>query len=197
MVKNFLINDFGKFNKCCVQDYINCANYLIDKKIAKPNNLIAYGQSAGSTIVSKAINLDPTLFHAAIFDYPFLDMVNSMFDPTLPLTTVEYSEWGDPAIEKERQHLIQFSPYHNTDYSKHPHLLFLTGENDYQTPAWMALKTVASYRQNCKSDNEILIRIAKGGHPGSIAYPARMDDLIYQLIFTKSVLNRISESSAD
>ena len=82
--------------KNSVEDYIACAEYLIDKEYTTPQKLIGYGNSAGGIVVGQAMNLKPYLFNSVILDHPYLDVINTMMNDSLPLTLDEYKEWGDP-----------------------------------------------------------------------------------------------------
>jgi protease II len=149
-------------------DYIACAQYLIDKEMTDTDHLVAYGNSAGGLVVGWAINEYPGLFHTAILDHPYLDVLNTMMNDSLPLTIDEYKEWGNPN-DKDIFHLMQqYSPYQNIRSQSYPHVIVLGSFHDFQTPIGQIAKYVAALRAHQQGDGYItLLTDFDGGHMGS------------------------------
>jgi oligopeptidase B len=158
-----LLNKINTF-----EDYISCAKYLTDRFKIKPKQLIGYGLSAGGLIMGYAANNYPELFGTLIFDRPYLDVLNTMMDSSLALTTGEYLEWGNPNNIEYYIYIKNYSPYQNITKKNYPNMLFLAGYHDEQTPYWQIVKSVAKYRANNTSNNLILLNTdLSGGHRGS------------------------------
>lgn len=161
-------------------DYIACAEYIIEKKYTDTDHLIGYGQSAGGTVVGVAINRRPELFNTVIFDHAYLDVLTTMMNDTLPLTTDHYKEVGNPREDIYYEYIKNYSPYQNISAQDYPNLLFIGSSNDYQTPNWQIAKFVAKLRELNTSNNTILFKTDIGsGHMGS----TRGDQWIRDLSF--------------
>ena len=157
-----LLNKKNSFN-----DYISCANYLIENGYTTPAYLVGYGQSAGGLIMGYVINERPDLFKAIILDYPYLDVINTMISEKLPLTTSELKEWGNLKEKAHFENIKSYSPYQNIKPQTYPNLFFFAGLKDFQTPYWQIAKTVAKLRTNNKGENDILLKTnLSGGHLG-------------------------------
>ncbi len=154
--------------KNSVSDYLACVNHLIENGYTSPDMLIGYGNSAGALVVGQAINLSPELFNTVILDHPYLDVVNTMMNDTLPLTIDEYKEWGNPEDMDVYRYIQSYSPYQNIKLQHYPNVLLIVSYNDYQTPIWQVAKYAARLREYNLSDSEILlITDMSGGHQGS------------------------------
>ena len=176
----------GVQKRNAVSDYLACAGY-VEKELGIKNT-IAYGQSAGGTIVGAALNQRPALFRAAILDYPFLDVPGAMLNDSLPLTTLEYAEWGDPAEPVELERMLRYSPYQNISGQAYPPILLLGGKFDYQAPYWNVLKAAARYRKYGGPEARVLAHINSTYHPGKIPYRERMKEMVYQFLFIQDCL---------
>ncbi|HIB33114.1 MAG TPA: S9 family peptidase, partial [Candidatus Marinimicrobia bacterium] len=128
------------------RDFISAAEYLIDEGITTPDNLAIYGGSAGGLLIGAAINMRPDLFKAAVADVPFVDVVNTMLDESIPLTAIEFEEWGNPRDKEMYDYMLSYSPYDNVSEQDYPHLLVLAGYNDPRVPYWEAAKWTAKIR---------------------------------------------------
>ncbi len=149
-------------------DYIACAEYLIKKKYTDSKHLVGYGNSAGGLIMGVAINRRPELFNTVILDHPYLDVLTTMMDETLPLTTDEYKEWGNPKEKNVYKYIKGYSPYQNIKKQAYPNLLFIASTNDYQTPAWQIAKYVAKLREFNTGSTKVLFDVDFGsGHIGN------------------------------
>lgn len=158
----------GMQKKNSVEDYIACAEYLIDKEYTTPQKLIGYGNSAGGIVVGQAMNLKPYLFNSVILDHPYLDVINTMMNDSLPLTLDEYKEWGDPNSKEVYDYILSYSPYQNITKQYYPNVLLIASYLDYQTPAWQIAKFAARLRQQNLSDSKILLLTdMTSGHKGS------------------------------
>jgi oligopeptidase B len=148
-------------------DFIACAEHLIGQKYTSPSRLAIMGGSAGGLLMGAVLNLRPELFHTALALVPFVDVVNSMSDATLPLTTGEYEEWGNPADKKFFDYILSYSPYENTGPRHYPNLFVTGGLNDPRVPYWEPAKWVAKLRAVKKDKNLLVMKMNMGaGHFG-------------------------------
>ena len=149
--------DEGKYlnKKNTFYDFIDCAKYFIKEKITEPKLLAIEGRSAGGLLIGTTLNMEPELFNCAIAGVPFLDAVVTMSDPSIPLTTVEWEEWGNPCREKFYEYIKSYSPMQNVKPQNYPTILATSGYNDHRVGYWEALKWVAKLRENTTSSNPI------------------------------------------
>ena len=149
-------------------DFITSAESLIAEKYTSSEHLHIMGGSAGGLLVGAVMNMRPELFKSVIAAVPFVDVLTSMLDETLPLTTGEYREWGDPRIKEEYMYMRQYSPYDNVARKNYPNLLVTTGYHDSQVQYWEPAKWVARLRE-MKTDNNLLLLYTElnAGHSGA------------------------------
>lgn len=148
-------------------DFVACAQHLVDTGLTRPERLGIRGGSAGGLLIGAALNLRPDLFGAAVAHVPFVDVLNTMSDPTLPLTVMEYEEWGDPSDPAFHDAIAAYSPYDNVRAADYPALLVTAGINDPRVGYWEAAKWVAKLRQRGTGDAPIVLRTELGaGHFG-------------------------------
>ncbi|MBN1294216.1 MAG: S9 family peptidase [Candidatus Latescibacteria bacterium] len=148
-------------------DFIACAEYLIRGKYTIPEKLFAEGGSAGGLLMGAVMNMRPDLFCGIIADVPWVDVVTTMLDETVPLTTGEYDEWGNPNDKEYYDYMLSYSPYDNVEAKKYPNLLVLTSLNDSQVQYWEPAKWVAKLRALKTDDNRLLLRTQmEAGHGG-------------------------------
>ena len=149
-------------------DFIAVAEHLIAKQWTSAEQLIISGASAGGLLMGAAVNLRPELFRAVVAEVPFVDVINTMLDESLPLTTEEFIEWGNPKIKREYDWLRAYSPYDNLVSRNYPAMLVRAALNDSQVPFWEAAKYVARLRE-LKTDNNVLLFDINlhAGHGGS------------------------------
>jgi len=162
--------DNGKLlaKKNTFTDFIDCSNYLIEENYTSSRHLYAYGGSAGGLLMGAIANLNPELYHGIIAAVPFVDVVTTMLDDTIPLTTGEYDEWGNPNDKKYYDYIKTYSPYDNVEAKKYPNLLVTTGLHDSQVQFWEPAKWVARLRNIKTDNNKILFHIdMDSGHGGA------------------------------
>lgn len=137
-------------------DFISCAEYLVDNSFTTPNKLIIEGGSAGGLLMGAVTNMRPDLFKAVVAHVPFVDVVNTMLDPTLPLTVTEYEEWGNPNDKEYFDYMMSYSPYNNVEEKNYPNILAIGGLSDPRVSYWEPAKWVALLREK-KTDNNIVM----------------------------------------
>ena len=149
-------------------DFIDVGKYLIAEKFADPKRLYGRGGSAGGLLIGAAINMDPGLFHGVIADVPFVDVVTTMLDTSIPLTTSEFDEWGNPAVKDYYDYMLSYSPYDNVRKVDYPNMLVTTGLHDSQVQYFEPAKWVAKLRY-LKTDKNLLLMKTnmKAGHGGA------------------------------
>ena len=149
-------------------DFIACAEYLIEKQYSHPQQLFAMGGSAGGLLVGAVTNMRPDLFKGVIAQVPFVDVVTTMLDASIPLTTGEYDEWGDPNQKQFYDYMRSYSPYDNIEAKAYPHLLVTTGLHDSQVQFWEPVKWVAKLRALKTDDHYLLLKTnMEAGHGGA------------------------------
>lgn len=156
------------YKKNTFTDFIACAEFLIQQGYAAPQKLFALGGSAGGLLMGAIMNMRPNLFHGVVAQVPFVDVVTTMLDPNIPLTTGEYDEWGDPNQQQFYEYMLSYSPYDNLQPQSYPHLLVTSGLHDSQVQFWEPTKWVAKLRA-LKTDNQrLLLRTnMDAGHSGA------------------------------
>lgn len=161
--------DGKMFNKKnTFNDYVDCAKYLIDQNYTSPNHLYAMGGSAGGLLMGAVANQAPELFNGMVAAVPFVDIVSTMLDESIPLTTNEFDEWGNPKNEKAYNYILSYSPYDNVTEQAYPNMLITTGLFDSQVQYWEPAKWVAKLRDKKTDDNLLLLHTNMGaGHGGA------------------------------
>ncbi len=155
-------------------DFIDCAEFLVENKYTNTEKLFAMGGSAGGLLMGAVINMRPDLFKGAIAAVPFVDVVTTMLDESIPLTTGEYDEWGNPNDKEYYDYILSYSPYDNVESKDYPNLLVTTGLHDSQVQYWEPAKWVAKLR-DMKTDNNLLLlhtnmSTGHGGASGRFEY---------------------------
>ena len=149
-------------------DFIAAAEHLVNEKYTAPDRLAIMGGSAGGLLMGAVTNMRPDLFKAVVAYVPFVDVINTMLDPALPLTTQEYIEWGNPNSKDAYLYMKSYDPYSNVTKKKYPAILVRTSVNDSQVGYWEGAKWVAKLRANKTDKNNLLLRVNMGaGHGGS------------------------------
>ncbi|SDD55775.1 oligopeptidase B [Algoriphagus faecimaris] len=149
-------------------DYISCANHLIEQKYTQSKHLYAMGGSAGGLLMGAVINMRPDLFHGVVAAVPFVDVVTTMLDESIPLTTGEFNEWGNPKNQEYYEYMLSYSPYDNIEAKSYPNLLVTSGLHDSQVQYWEPTKWVAKLRE-LKQDQNLLLLYTnmEAGHGGA------------------------------
>ena len=149
-------------------DFIASAEYLVKNKYTSSDRLVTEGGSAGGLLMGVVSNMRPELFKAVVSHVPFVDVINTMLDASIPLTTSEYTEWGNPNEKAAFDYIMGYSPYDNVAAKNYPAMLVKVSLNDSQVPYWEGAKLVARLR-NVKTDNNpLLLKVNFGaGHGGS------------------------------
>ena len=149
-------------------DFIDAAKHLIDNKYTSADHLYAEGGSAGGLLAGAVINLNPELFNGIIAAVPFVDVVTTMLDESIPLTTGEFDEWGNPKVKASYDYMLSYSPYDNVKQHKYPHMLVTTGLHDSQVQYFEPAKWVAKLRLNKTDKNKLLMYSnMETGHGGA------------------------------
>ena len=149
-------------------DFIDCADYLVANGFTSPDRLVIQGGSAGGLLVAAVANMRPDLFKAVVAQVPFVDVMNTMLDASLPLTTSEYIEWGNPNEKPAFDYMIAYSPYDNVKAQAYPAMLVHVSLNDSQVAYWEGAKLVAKLRAMKTDSNPLLLKANLGaGHGGA------------------------------
>ena len=149
-------------------DFIDCAEHLVKEGYGHSGKLFASGGSAGGLLIGAVANMRPRLFRGLIADVPFVDVVSTMLDDSIPLTTFEYDEWGNPGEEDAYHYMLSYSPYDNIRNTSYPALLILAGLHDSQVQYWEPAKWTARLRHRTTGPNPILLKTdMSAGHGGA------------------------------
>jgi oligopeptidase B len=166
-------------------DFIAAAEHLIAQRYTAPDKLVIEGGSAGGLLMGAVANLRPDLFKAVVAEVPFLDVINTMLDASLPLTTGEYEEWGDPQDPQYFEYMLSYSPYDNIARKAYPAMLVETSLNDSQVMYWEPAKYVAKLRTMKTDDNPLLLKTnMDAGHGGA----SGRYDYLREIAFTYSFI---------
>ena len=150
--------DDGKMmqKKNTFYDFIDCSKYLIEKKYTSAKHLYAMGGSAGGLLMGAICNMNPELYNGIVAAVPFVDVISTMLDESIPLTTGEFDEWGNPKEKNAYDYILSYSPYDQVEAKEYPHMLVTTGYFDSQVQYWEPAKWVAKLR-DVKTDANILL----------------------------------------
>jgi len=192
-------HEMGKFeNKpLIIEDYLACAYELIQRGITHPNYLAGYGTSAGGAVVAQAINLKPELFRAVVLSHPFVDILSTLIDYSLPLTIPDYQEYGNPLLNEKIYHsTLSYSPYENISNQEYPAVLITMSMDDPRVPSWGVLKYIQKLRNKSKQptripdfiDKNICVKIEKSGHFGAINQDEALKNKIWELMWCDKML---------
>ena len=171
-------------------DFIACAEHLIEQGLTRSDRLVISGGSAGGLLIGAVLNQRPELFQAAIAEVPFVDVLNTMLDPELPLTVTEYDEWGNPQEPEVYARIRGYAPYENVNAQAYPHMLVIAGYNDSRVQYWEAAKWVARLRARKTDDNLLLLKTELGaGHGGMSGRYQGLRDVALEYAFVLKALN--------
>jgi len=171
-------------------DFVACADYLVNNKYTSHDRMVIQGGSAGGLLIGATLNLRPDVARAAILDVPFVDVLNTMSDPTLPLTTEEYIEWGNPNRKREYEYIKSYSPYDNITARDYPAMMLFTSLNDSQVPYWEPAKFAAKMRATKTDKNALIFKTnLEAGHGGSSGRFDRLREVAAEYAFGLAVLD--------
>jgi oligopeptidase B len=165
-------------------DFIDCGRYLIKERIAGEHSLYAMGGSAGGLLMGAVANLAPDDYKGIIAAVPFVDVVTTMLDDSIPLTTGEYDEWGNPNIEEFYHYMLSYSPYDNVKRQDYPNILITTGYHDSQVQYWEPAKWAAKLREHNSGSSYILFKTEmEAGHGGQSGRYKQFEDVALNYAF--------------
>ncbi len=183
--------DDGKLlkKKNTFRDFIASAEELIAQKYTSSDRLVISGASAGGLLMGAVTNMRPTLFRAVIAKVPFVDVINTMLDASIPLTVTEYEEWGNPQEQQYYEYIKSYAPYENIEAKSYPDMLVTAGLNDPRVPYWEPAKLVAKLRAVKKDHNTLLLKTNLGaGHGGPSGRYDRLKETAFEFAF---ILDRL------
>ena len=164
-------HDAGRMmnKKTTFTDFISCAEDLVKRGYGSKSRLVIEGRSAGGLLMGGVLNMRPDLFKAALVGVPFVDVMNTMLDETLPLTVGEFEEWGNPKEKAAFDYMITYSPYDNVEAKNYPDMLVKTSFNDSQVMYWEPAKYVAKMRATRTDHNTLILKtnLSPAGHGGA------------------------------
>jgi oligopeptidase B len=170
-------------------DFIAAAEHLVSEGYTAADRLAMSGGSAGGLLVGAVLNARSDLFRAAVADVPFVDVVNTMLDASLPLTVIEYDEWGNPQQREFYEYIRSYSPYDNITPQPYPHLLVTAGLNDPRVAYWEPAKWVARLRATKTDGNRLLLKTHMGaGHAGASGRYDYLREVAFKYAFLLDVL---------
>jgi oligopeptidase B len=185
-------HDQGKMmlKKNTFTDFVNCAEFLVREGYTSRDRLVITGGSAGGLLMGAVANLRPDLFKLVVSYVPFVDVMNTMLDESLPLTVGEYLEWGNPNEKDAFEYMLGYSPYENIGKKDYPTMLLRTSLHDSQVGYWEAAKYVARLRELKTNATPVLlkVKIEPGGHGGASGRYDRLEDLAWDYAFILSQL---------
>lgn len=165
-------------------DFIACAEHLIAQKYTGADRLAISGRSAGGLLIGAVINLRPELFKVAVAGVPFVDVINTMLDASIPLTAIEWEEWGNPARPADYTWMVAYSPYDNVKAQTYPALYVHAGLNDTRVAYWEPAKWVAKLRATKTDSNPLILRVnLDAGHDGASGRYGELEDLAFEYAF--------------
>lgn len=171
-------------------DFIACAEHLIATGYTASDRLVINGGSAGGLLMGAVVNMRPELFKAVIADVPFVDVINTMLDPSLPLVREEYEEWGNPEIKEYFDYILSYSPYDNISAREYPDMLVTAGLNDPRVSYWEPAKFVAKLRATRTGNNMLLLKTnLDAGHGGASGRYDFLKEIAFEYAFIFKSLN--------
>src|SRR2546423_10130809 len=180
-------HDAGKMmnKKTTFTDFITCAEDLVKRGYGSKYRRVIEGRSAGGLLMGAVLNMRPDLFKAAIVGVPFVDVINTMLDESLPLTVGEFEEWGNPKEKATYDYMITYSPYDNIEAKTYPNMLVKTSFNDSQVMYWEPAKYVAKMRATRTDKNLVLLKtnLSPAGHGGASGRYDRLKEAAFDYAF--------------
>lgn len=171
-------------------DFIACSEFLIREKYTSSNTLVASGGSAGGLLMGAVSNMRPDLYKVIVADVPFVDVITTMMDSSIPLTTYEYDEWGNPNEKKYYDYMLSYSPYDQVKKQAYPNMLVTSGLHDSQVQYWEPAKWVAKLRTHKTDDNILLFKTnMEAGHGGASGRFSALKEVAFEYNFIFLMLN--------
>jgi len=165
-------------------DFIACAEHLISEKFTRKEKLAILGGSAGGLLVGACLTMRPDLFGAVVAKVPFVDVINTMSDASIPLTTLEYDQWGNPDHREYFDYMMSYSPYDNIRNTEYPHILITTGLNDPRVAYWEPAKFVAKLRERKTNAKTVLLKTNfEAGHAGASGRYDFLNEVAFDFAF--------------
>jgi len=183
--------DQGKLlhKKNTFTDFIACADHLVAEEYTSSDGLVIYGGSAGGLLMGAVANMRPELFRVVIAKVPFVDVINTMLDASIPLTTIEYEEWGNPNDKEFFDYMLSYSPYDNTEARDYPNMLITAGLNDPRVQYWEPAKWTAKLRALKTDKNLLLLKTNMGaGHGGASGRYDYLKEIAFEYAFVFDML---------
>jgi oligopeptidase B len=181
----------GKFlkKKNTFTDFIDCAEYLIAEKYTNSEKLAIMGGSAGGLLMGAVVNMKPELFKVVVAQVPFVDVITTMLDESLPLTTGEFEEWGNPKDKTYYDYMLSYSPYDNVEKKAYPNMLVTTGLHDSQVQYFEPAKWVAKLREMKTDNNKLIMSVnMDAGHGGASGRFDRLKEVALEYAFIFDIL---------
>jgi oligopeptidase B len=165
-------------------DFIDVADHLVREGYTSADRLAANGGSAGGLLMGAIVNMRPDLFKVVVADVPFVDVINTMLDASIPLTAQEWEQWGNPTVLEHYRYMLQYSPYDNVERKAYPRLLVMSGLNDSRVAYWEPTKWVARLRAMKTDQHPLLLKMNMGaGHGGGSGRYERYRELAFRYAF--------------
>ncbi len=183
--------DDGKLlhKKNTFTDFLATSEHLITEKYTSSEKLVICGISAGGLTIGTVVNMRPELFKVVIADVPFVDLINTMLDPSIPLTVIEYEEWGNPHKKEYYDYMLSYSPYDNVQVKEYPNMLILAGLNDTRVQYWEPAKWTAKLRAMKTDNNRLLLKTNMGaGHGGVSGRYQQIKEMAFEYAFILDIL---------
>jgi oligopeptidase B len=182
-----------KNKKNTFHDFISAGNFLAEEGITSPEKLAIYGGSAGGLLIGAVVNMAPNLCKVAIPSVPFVDVINTMLDESIPLTVTEFEEWGNPKEKDYYNYMLSYSPYENVEQMDYPHMLVLAGYNDPRVQYWEPAKWTAQLRSMKTDQNDLLLKTIMGA--GHFSSSGRFDYLKDVAFYYAFILDKLGIKS--
>ena len=171
-------------------DFISCAEFLIKEKYTSKERLCIIGASAGGLLMGVVVNMRPDLFKAVVANVPFVDVITTMLDESIPLTTGEFDEWGNPKFKEYYDYMLSYSPYDNIAQQNYPAMIVITGLHDSQVQYWEPAKWVAKLREMKTGNNILLLKTnMQAGHGGASGRFEKFREIAVEYTFLLDQLN--------
>ncbi len=183
-----MLNKINTFN-----DFIDCGKWLVNNNYAAPDNLFAMGGSAGGLLMGAIINMEPSMWKGVVAQVPFVDVVTTMLDESIPLTTGEFDEWGNPKEKQYYDYIKSYSPYDNVEAKDYPNMLVTTGLHDSQVQYWEPAKWVAKLRELKTNDNLLLLQTEmEFGHSGASGRFESLKEVAQEFAFIIDLAEKVN-----